>query len=72
MQRVFVVLGVAGPEAVMIMPTNERKNAERDPVEPSRLEHGQMNQFMEPIDRELPEVAIDENEQRGHIPRPMQ
>ena len=72
MERVLVMFGMACPEVVMAMPPQEGIDAEEEPVEPAGPEDGIVDQFVKPVYQEMPEMPVDEHEQEGYVPGPVE
>ena len=72
MQGVLVVLGMASPEVVVVVPAEEGENSKEKAVEPPGFEYRVVDQLVKAVDQKMPEVAIDDRQEDRGIPGPIE
>ena len=69
MQRVFMMLGVARPELMVIVQAQKTENAEEEDVERFGFEDRIVHQFVEAVDEKLPAGAVEIEQEDDERPR---
>ncbi len=68
-QRVQVVLVVAGPEGNRVRPVQEAVDGKKDGIEPFGFEHRAVHQLVKPVQQERKERSVSRQRDRFHPPR---